>query len=127
MREGHCLPTHECIPRLTSAVLRPGLVLCAHVAQTQLLPFGSNPQDVHARERGGSFGRGCAALVPGPSSPPQACDGLCVEQAHRNQRKDRPEKASMEAKTYIYVGSTGTGGSRSVQRDCGDIRSCKLE
>ena len=72
--------------------------MCAHVAQTQLLPFGSNQQDVQARERCGSFGRGCAAPVPGPSSPPRACDGLCVEHAHRNQRKDRSEKPSMEAK-----------------------------
>jgi len=77
-------------------------VLCAHVAQTQLLPFGSNQQDVQARERGGSFGRGCAALVPGPSSPPRAYDGLCVEQAHPNQRKDRSERASMRQK-HIFM------------------------
>ena len=106
----HCLPTHECLPPLTSALLQPVLVMCARVAQTQLLPFGSNQQDVQARERGGSFGRGCAALVPGPSFPPRAYDGLCVEQAHRNQRKDRSEKASIEAKTYIYVNSIGPGG-----------------
>ena len=65
------------------------VVLCACAAQTKLLPFGSDPQNVQARERGGSFGRGCTAPVPGPSCPPQACDGLTVAQAHRNQQRSK--------------------------------------
>ena len=84
-------------------------LLCARAAQTQLLPIGSSPQNVQARERGGTSGRGCAALVPGLSSPPRACDGLCVEQAHQNQGKERSEKASMGQK-YIYECRFAAGG-----------------
>ena len=80
--------------------------MCAHVAQTQLLPFGSNQQDVQARERCGTFGRGCAAPVPGLSSPPQACAGLMVAQAHHNQQKSKVCRGRHRPKTiFMSVGS----------------------
>ena len=85
-------------------------MLCARAAQTQLLLFGSDPQNVQARELGGTFGRGCAAPVPGPSSPLQACDALTVAQAHRNQERIKVEDGFHEAKTYIYVCGFGWGG-----------------
>ena len=90
-------------------------MLCARAAQTQLLLFGSDPQNVQARELGGTFGRGCAAPVPGPSSPLQACDALTVAQAHRNQERIKVEDGFHEAKTYIYVRGFGCGGVSQTQ------------
>ena len=98
VRDGHCLPTHEWLRRSGGTQIMEYVVLCACAAQTKLLPFGSDPQNVQARERGGSFGRGCTAPVPGPSCPPQACDGLTVAQAHRNQQRSKRREGLHEPK-----------------------------
>ena len=43
-------------------------LLCARNAQTMLLPFRSNPQNVQARVRDECFGRGCAVCAAGHSA-----------------------------------------------------------
>ena len=81
----------ELVPRarLPAPFLLPVGLLCARNTQPMLLPFRGNPQNVQACVRGGSFGRGYAAPVPGPPSPPQACAGLMVAQAHHNQQRSK--------------------------------------
>ena len=73
-----------------------------------------NPQNVQASVQGGCFGRGYTAPVPGLSSPPQACAGLMVAQAHHNQQKSKVCRGRHRPKTiFMSVGSL-RGGSRSV-------------
>ena len=110
----HCLWCLQCPARLPAPFLQPVGLLCARTAQTMLLPFRGNPQNVQTSVRGGSFGRGRAAPVPGLSSPPQACAGLMVAQAHHNQQKSKVSRGRHRPKTiFMSVGSL-RGGSRSV-------------
>ena len=110
----HCLWCLQCPARLPAPFLLPVGLLCARPAQTMLLPFRGNPQNVQARVWGGCFGHGCAAPVPGLSSPPQACAGLMVAQAHHNQQKSKVCRGRHRPKTiFMSVGSL-RGGSRSV-------------
>ena len=81
-----------------------------------LLPFRGSPQNVQAGVRAGSFGSGCAAPVPSPSSPPQAYAALLVAQAHQKQQESKVDEGLHEQKTYIYVGGFVWGGvSQCVQ------------